>query len=112
MMCGEPNAALLIAPHSPFAAGFNRLQSGVRFPLLSFHVLVTLFTEVFSGLLALAMPTACRFMNFPMAALTDVLPLPKRSYAAPIRGLMSFQHGTHGTGAYVRAGTNSVTGMS
>src|ERR1043166_2336197 len=44
-----PNAAFRFAPHSPFAAGFVRSQSGMKFLLPSFQLRVVLAATVVAG---------------------------------------------------------------
>src|SRR5205814_2190541 len=84
-----PNARFESAPHSPLAPALVRLQSGTKFPLASDHVRFALVTSAFAGLRdrATEVPTDCTYR--PSENLRAVLPLPKRSYAAPSRGEMS-----------------------
>src|SRR5579859_4957827 len=88
-----PSGALN-APHSPFAAVMVRLQSGMKFPLVSFHVRNALLTRVFNGLLAVAVAVDSLATYRPQLARSTLLPLPDRSHATPTRGSMSFQLGT------------------
>ena len=57
-MFGRPKLVAESAPHSSLSAGFDRLQSGTKLPLLSVQVRIAAFTEVFTGLLRLANPVA------------------------------------------------------
>src|SRR5438067_12808839 len=103
---GLPKLVLLSGPHKspPLArlsccAGLSRSQSGTKLPLPSVHVRVTgggavncdeLPTIRAVGLLAeyvLWFVAASRYL--PAFTLSDVLPLPNRSYAMPKRGVMS-----------------------
>src|SRR5262249_21800741 len=103
----EPNAVLLIAPHVsmlPVVAGLcaftlSRLQSGMKLLLVSVHVRVTfglpnaaaappgIRSDGFALETRLPTLAPCRYL--PVLTLTAVLPLPKTSYAAPKRGVMS-----------------------
>src|SRR5207249_3470768 len=89
-----PKFVFEIAPHSPFAIGLTRSQSGLKLPLASAHVLVTLSTERTTGLLRppLAAPGGAAVDRFKLT-LSAVLPSPNRSYAAAIRGSTSFHNG-------------------
>src|SRR5881396_517366 len=88
-----PKFVLLRAPHSPSAALFARLQSGTKFPLVSFHVRVTVLIEVVIGLSAMVMFVLFLATYRPIATLTAVLPSPNTSQAAPHRGSQSFHKG-------------------
>jgi hypothetical protein len=70
---------LAIAPHSPFAARFARSQSGMRFPLASFHERFTMLIEAVIGLIAWVIVTEVLSTKRPSAALIAVRPLPNRS---------------------------------
>src|SRR6266446_5743289 len=83
-----------MGPHSPLAAGLVKLQAGRKVApwgtLVVFHARVTVVASVYAGLpLKSAGPVAsvCRYLF--AVALRAVLPLPNRSYEAPIRGTMS-----------------------
>src|ERR1700719_771035 len=107
-MLGCPKLAAESAPHSPLAAGLERLQSGVKFPFVSPQVRVALFTDVFTGLFRLAKPVASASTYRLTLALTAVFPVPNRSQDPPILGERSFQFGTFCTASYWRAATNVV----
>src|SRR3989442_13194363 len=81
-----PSARFDSAPHSPLASTLDRLQSGAKLPLASDHVRFAVVTIALTGLSARAtdVPTDCTYR--PSDALSAVLPLPNRSYAAPSRG--------------------------
>src|SRR5256885_15532973 len=64
------------------------------------------FTEVESGSFAAATDVPVLATYRPRDTLSAVLPLPKRSYAAPRRGVRSFHDGTPETAAKSRAGTH------
>src|SRR5207244_4653129 len=89
----RPKSELAIGPHSPFCAKLWRSQSGTTLPLASFHERVVLLIELFNGLYCRTWPLPVIATYRPNDTLNAVLPLPKRSYAAPIRGLRSFQAG-------------------
>src|SRR4051812_29077013 len=93
-MLGFPKFVGLRAPHSPLATGLARSQSGTKSRLMSPHVRVAVFTDVFTGLFRLANPVASAATYRLMLALTAVLPFPNRSHEPPIRGERSFQFGT------------------
>src|SRR5579862_9628608 len=107
-MLGCPKLVAESAPHSPLAAGFDRLQSGVKFPFVSAQVRVALCTDVLTGLFRLAKPVASASRYRLTLALRAVLPVPNRSHDPPILGERSFQFGTSCTAPYWRAGTNVV----
>src|SRR5712671_2575044 len=103
----EPNATLLTTPQVsmlPVVAGlcgfgFCRLQSGTLFPLVSVHARVTfglanaarappgMRSDGFEFAARLPTLAPCRYL--PMLTFRAVLPVPKTSYAAPKRGVMS-----------------------
>src|SRR5690349_6655192 len=103
----EPNAVLLIAPQVsmlPVVAGlcaftFCRLQSTWKLPFVSAHVRVTFGLPnaaaappgIRSDGLAFdtRLPTLAPCRYLPALTFTAVLPVPKTSYAAPKRGVMS-----------------------
>src|SRR5262249_5808715 len=99
-------------PHSPFARGLLRSQSGLKLALASAHVRLTLFTDAVIGLFALMSSTAITSTYRPSDALSAVLPLPNRSYDTPSRGFRSFQFGTPPTLSKLRAPTNCPAGTS
>src|SRR5262245_1163890 len=96
-----PKLELLSGPHSPlvpcaskkWAGPRSQLGTKSRFP--SIHGRLALLTEVVSGLFASANDTTCAPTYRPTDPRIAVRPLPNTSYAAPIRGSMSCQHGTH-----------------
>src|SRR5437899_1286306 len=90
---GFPKFGLLTGPQSPLAARFVRSQVGVKLP--SVMERVTLVTVADSGFAARvnAMISGPK-TYWPMLPFTAVLPFPKRSYTAPIRGVTFFQSGT------------------
>src|SRR5215813_4339895 len=73
------------------ASGLLRSQSGLKFLFASVHVRVTEVEMRDSGLVnapVIELPSAAaRYL--PMLNFTDVLPLPKTSYARPNRGVRS-----------------------
>ena len=79
VMFGRPKLELSKAPHSPFATGLLRSQSGTKLALASFHVRLTVFTDVTTGLFACATLTASEPTYRPSATLSAVRPLPSRS---------------------------------
>src|SRR6516164_9730757 len=104
----DPKAVLLMTPHVSvavlFGFGFSRLQFGRKSAPLTARVVV--HERVTDGLLnpnvrlapgiridgfapeaRLLTLAPCRYL--PTLTLTAVLPLPKTSYAAPMRGVMS-----------------------
>src|SRR5438046_1569105 len=86
-----PKFAFAMAPHSPLAAGLVMTQSGTKFLLASAHERVVVTTIRLTGLRPAAMPVAespCTYLL--RVAFSAVFPLPKRSYAAPRRGVRSF----------------------
>src|SRR5436309_10771103 len=112
-----PKPAVSHGPHSPFAAGSNRSQSGTLFKrrgsptgyVSSFTFRAVFVARATAGwsLSALLIPSC----STPRAALAfkAVLPLPNRSYDTPKRGLISFQRTTSAPGKdRVRAGAYFV----
>src|SRR3979490_666035 len=99
-----------MAPHSWLSAGFDKSQSGIRFPFRSVHVRVVLLTDVTIGftLSAYAVVTPCT--KRPTLNFSAVLPVPKKTQGKPNRGLMSFQFGALVTASNERAPTNGVAG--
>ena len=95
-----PKFWLAQAPHSPLTAGVIRSQSGVKLPRrgsptgkvrsfqLRFVLVATRDAGCWSNPYAPYQLSAVGYR--PRLNLSDVLPLPDRSYAAPNRGLMSF----------------------
>ena len=61
---------------------------------MSFHVLVVLADMRAAGLVASASWEASGVTYFPTETFSAVLPLPKRSYAAPSRGVRPSTYGT------------------
>src|SRR5688572_9645517 len=107
-----PKSVLDHGPHCPCAAGFIRSQFGVRVSIVApVMVLVMLVEMKLAGawLVAVCAPSCAT----PRVALnfTAVLPVPKRSYDAPTRGLRSFQFTTlssPGSTVTGRLGVNRV----
>src|SRR5205085_6003570 len=99
-----PKFGLAMGPHSAFACVLFRSQSGMPLPLLSVHVRDVLFAAATIPLARseYAVVTACT--NRPTVNLRAVLPLPKRSYASPMRGLTSHHAGAFSTAGNDRAG--------
>src|SRR6185436_20997132 len=78
-----------MAPHSPFATGFSSSQSMTLSLLMSFHDrFVVSGRRLAADMSNEAVVNASG--NLPRFPLMAVLPLPNRSYAAPMRGVMSF----------------------
>src|SRR5262245_22803637 len=110
-----PKFEFAIARHSPFAAGFVRSQSGTKSRFESVQVRVVFVTRLVAGSASVppvAAPPRSPDRYLLMETFKAVLPLPKRSYAAPILGVMSFQcsPGVFGMTMF-RLGTN-CTGPS
>src|SRR5437870_13404911 len=94
-----PKPAVSHGPQSPFAAELSRSQLGIALkrsvtlgPNVTF--LATLVTRATAEwILSAVLRPSC---DTPRAALalSAVLPLPKRSYDTPMRGLISFQRTT------------------
>src|SRR5688572_31228439 len=84
----KPKFASASAPHSAFARGFVRSQSGVRSPSRSFHDRVVWLTRLLIGLVSAERPVSAPKLERYLLRLTlrTVFPLPNRSYAAPSRG--------------------------
>ncbi len=105
-----PKAGLSIAPHSPFAAGFIRTQSGTKLRLASFHVRLVLATIELEGARSRpnAPPTACAVKYLFRLAFSAVLPLPKTSNDKPVLGAMVCQRTPSAAGNTIfRSGANS-----
>src|SRR5437867_2651637 len=110
-----PNAGS-IGPHSAFAAGLKRAQTGAKLRFAPFHDRVAVVTRRADGVIAVVNvpPAAVLFGNDCTATyllrltLSAVLPLPKTSYANPVLGSRSC-HLTPSAAASARfrAGTNS-----
>src|SRR5215510_10675065 len=66
-------------------------SNGDPFLSMSFHGRVSVRPSEVIGLFATAVATCSPLTYFAKLAFTAVLPSPKRSYATPIRGEMSFQ---------------------
>jgi hypothetical protein len=58
-----------------------------------------------------ARPSACCPRNFPTETLSAVLPVPNRSYDAPLRIVQSFQHGRQLDGAMLTRAACAVGEM-
>src|SRR5262249_62309774 len=94
-----PQLSMLPVVAGLCANGFVRLQSGVKLPLLSVHVRITFGLPNAAALppgmrsdgfaLGTRLPTLAPCRYLPRLSFSDVLPLPKTSYAAPMRGVMS-----------------------
>src|SRR6186997_951071 len=91
-----PKFGSAIAPHSPLADVVTKSQSGTKLRLASFHDRVVVVTSRCAGAIPPVMtdsPPEPRYVPatyLPRAAFSDIFPFPKRSYAEPIRGEMSF----------------------
>src|SRR5437870_4747267 len=88
-----PNAVFVSLPHSRFAFGLIRSQSGMKFVLLSVQLRVvepmTLFTA--AGVMTRPVCTwtsPCRYLLID--PLTAVFPVPNKSYTAESFGVTSF----------------------
>src|SRR5215471_5414518 len=79
------------AAHSPLAAALSRLQSTTLLLLVSCQPrFVTLETTVTAGLLEVYGASFEAYARYlPQLNFTAVLPVPKTSYATPMRGVMS-----------------------
>ena len=82
-----PNLLFAKAPHSPFATGLRRSQSGTKFPRRgspagnseSFHVRSVVVTIAFAGLATAAIVVDSRLTYRPNDTFSAVLPFPKTS---------------------------------
>src|SRR5436190_472034 len=95
-----PKFALLIAPQiSPpdalrsCAAKFWTSQSGMKLPLLSVQGRLALLIDELNGWNRIVKSARLNWLKRPIDVRSAVRPLPKTSYAAPIRGLMSVHDG-------------------
>src|SRR5262245_39823181 len=93
--CRMPNVLFWLGPSS--------LVWAISSLFASLHVRVSV-SEII-GLYVLANPVAAFCAYLATLTLIAVLALPKRSYATPRRGEMSFQLGRFGISGKVRAGT-------
>src|ERR1044071_5371493 len=93
-----PKVGVTHALHSPFASGFSRLQSGMLLRFESVTLMAVLVANAAPGLSASAVAIVSPATPRAADTFTAVLPLPNRSYAAPKRGLMSFQFTTFAPG--------------
>src|SRR4030095_15189536 len=74
------------------AARFLRSQAGMKFLLPSVQLRVVVCWKVTAGLLIVYWLPFCAVSRYLlMFTFRDVLRVPKRSYAAPIRGVMSWK---------------------
>src|SRR5437868_6821819 len=86
----EPQLRADHAPHSPLAAGLRKLHSATRLPLGSDHERLIEVTSDEPGLLMMyASPVHAPCRYSPTLTFSAVFPLPKTSYVAPMRGVMS-----------------------
>src|SRR5437660_2553994 len=83
-----PNAGVSHGPQFPLAFGFKKLQL-LASPFDT--LMAVLVAKAEPGLSALAVATVSPATPRAAEAFSAVLPLPKRSYAAPNRGLVSLQ---------------------
>src|SRR5262245_29519773 len=113
----SPNPLVSHAPHSPFARGSRRSQSGTLFSrrgsptgnVISLTVLATFVERATAGwMLSAVLIPSCATPRVALA-FTAVLPLPNKSYDTPIRGFTSFQCTTSAPGKVkLRLGTYLV----
>src|SRR5215470_3277842 len=91
-----PKVGVSHGPHSPLVKGFSRLQSGMLLWFESVTLMAVLVANAVTepGLRAAAVAIVSPATPRAAETFSAVLPLPKRSYAAPNRGLMSFQSTT------------------
>src|SRR5687767_15913453 len=83
---GLPKVGDSHGPHSPLVAGFIKSQSGTKSPSASFQfLLVDRWNRVVCAGLLMVYRSQRLVLSryFPRLTLTDVVPLPKTSYAAP-----------------------------
>src|SRR3954451_18813168 len=81
-----------MSPHSPFFFGLIRSQFGTKSLFESVQVRVVEIVPRISGLRSMSVFVAVNAcMYLPRFTFRAVLPLPKRSYAAPTRGVTSLQ---------------------
>src|SRR5262249_50290033 len=85
-------------PHSPFAAGFWKSHSAMLLRFESVTLMAVLVANDAPGLRASAVAIVSPATPRAADAFNAVLPLPKRSYATPNRGLTSFQLTTSAPG--------------
>src|SRR5579883_1919922 len=88
---GLPNCGVSHGPQFPLAFGFNRSQLTTLLEAVAATFLVVFVAKAEPGLSALALPSESAAPPRAAEALSAVLPLPKRSYAAPNRGSTSLQ---------------------
>src|SRR5438874_5990474 len=93
-----PNVGVSHGPHSPLAAELRKLHSAILLRFESVTLMAVLVTKDWPGLRALAVAIVSPATPRAADAFTAVLPLPKRSYETPKRGLMSFQLTTFAPG--------------
>src|SRR5687768_15726327 len=106
-----PKFRLSFGPHSPFAAGLLRSQSGRKLLFTSFHDLVAdVAAAACAGLPDLASPVATPSRYLPRLNLTAVCAVPNTSYETPNRGVKSFQFGTFTRAGKSRGPANCVAG--
>jgi hypothetical protein len=91
-------------------SGLLRSQFGTKSWFASPHERDALLTEVIIGFTAPAISVVMPWRYLPALTFSAVFPLPKRSYDAPRRGVMSCQLGTSGIAAKLRAPTNCTGG--
>src|SRR6185436_15208704 len=84
-----------MALHSPFSARLVRSQLGTKSRLASVHTrVVVVCRRPLGRSAAYARPFCAAWRYLPTLILTDVLPLPNTSMAAPARGVMSLYEWT------------------
>src|SRR5215475_11969565 len=88
-----PKVGVSHGPHSPLATGFWKLHCGMLSWLASVTLIAVLVANAVTdpGLRAAAVAIVSPATPRAADTFSAVLPLPNRSYAAPNRGLMSFQ---------------------
>src|SRR5215471_1053364 len=95
---GWPNVGVSHGPQFPLAFGFNRSQFTTLLAAVAVTVLAVLVAKAEPGLSALAVEIWSAATPRAAETFRAVLPLPKRSYAAPNRGLVSLQFTTFALG--------------
>src|SRR4051812_1286537 len=80
-----PNVGVTHALHSPLAAGFSRLQSGMLLRFASVTLIAVLVANAAPGFNASAVAIVSPATPRAAETFSAVLPSPNRSYAAPKR---------------------------